>query len=70
MKMLIYSVRDCNVGFNQPFCESNDDVAILLLLGFAVLLRGGNPTLFSAGGVILLRSLGKRPLHLPEKLLK
>ena len=44
--------------------------AILLLLGFAVLLRGGNPTLFSAGGVILLRSLGKRPLHLPEKLLK
>ena len=44
--------------------------AILLVLGVAILLNGGNPTLFSAGGVILLRSLGKKPLHLPEKLLK
>ena len=43
---------------------------ILLLLGLVVLLRGGNLTLFSAGGVILLRSLGKKPLHLPEKLVK
>ena len=44
--------------------------AVLFVLGSAVLLKGGNPTLFSAGGVILLRSLGKKPLHLPEKLLK
>ena len=43
---------------------------ILLFLGAVVLLKGGNPTLFSAGGVILLRSLGKKPLHLPKKLLK
>lgn len=28
MDMQIYSVRDVNVGFNQPFCEKNDDVAI------------------------------------------
>lgn len=27
MKMQIYSVRDVNVGFNQPFVEVNDDVA-------------------------------------------
>lgn len=26
--MKIYSVRDVNVGWNQPFCEMNDDVAI------------------------------------------
>ena len=44
--------------------------AVLLLFGLFLLLRGGNPTLFSAGGVILLRSLGKKPLHLPKKLLK
>ena len=44
--------------------------ALLSLLGLAVLLKGGNPTLFSAGGVILLRSAGKSPLHLPKKLLK
>lgn len=25
--MNLYSVRDINVGFNQPFCEKNDDVA-------------------------------------------
>ena len=42
----------------------------LLVFGSVVLLKGGNLTLFSAGGVILLRSLGKKPLHLPEKLLK
>lgn len=44
--------------------------AILLLFGLFLLLQGGNPTLFSAGGVILLRSIGKKPLHLPKKLLK
>ena len=44
--------------------------AVLALIGLAILLQGGNPTLFSAGGVILLRSLGKKPLHLPKKLLK
>ena len=44
--------------------------AVLLLFGLFLLLQGGNPTLFSAGGVILLRSLGKKPLHLPKKLLK
>jgi len=42
----------------------------LFLLGGFVLLRRGNPTLFSAGGVILLRSERKKTLHLPEKLLK
>ena len=45
-------------------------LAILFLLGVFVLLRRGNPTLFSAGGVILLRSERKKTLHLPEKLLK
>lgn len=44
--------------------------AVLFLLGLYVLLQKGNPTLFSAGGVILLRSGAKRALHLPEKLLK
>ena len=44
--------------------------AVLALIGLAILLQGGNPTLFSAGGVILLRSIGKKPLHLPKKLLK
>ena len=44
--------------------------AVLFLLGLYVLLQKGNPTLFSAGGVILLRSGAKRTLHLPEKLLK
>ena len=44
--------------------------ALLFLLGLYVLLQKGNPTLFSAGGVILLRSGAKRALHLPEKLLK
>lgn len=44
--------------------------ALLAVLGLVLLLKGGNPTLFSAGGVILLRSAGKSPLHLPEKLLK
>lgn len=44
--------------------------AALLLPGLLVLLKSGNPTLFSAGGVILLRSGAKRTLHLPEKLLK
>ncbi len=44
--------------------------ALLFLLGLYVLLKNGNPTLFSAGGVILLRSGAKRALHLPEKLLK
>ncbi|MBQ4578707.1 MAG: site-2 protease family protein [Clostridia bacterium] len=44
--------------------------AVLFLLGVYVLLKNGNPTLFSAGGVILLRSGAKRTLHLPEKLLK
>ena len=44
--------------------------AVLALIGLTILLQGGNPTLFSAGGVILLRSLGKKPLHLPKKLLK
>ena len=43
---------------------------LLMFLGIVVLLKGGNLTLFSAGGVILLRSLGKKPLHLPGKLLK
>ncbi len=42
----------------------------LLLLGLYSLLSNGNPTLFSAGGVILLRSGGKRALHLRKKLLK
>lgn len=28
MIMNLYSVRDVNVGFNQPFVEANDDVAI------------------------------------------
>lgn len=28
MIMQIFSVRDVNVGFNQPYCEVNDDVAI------------------------------------------
>lgn len=28
MVMQIYSVRDVNVGFNSPFVETNDDVAI------------------------------------------
>lgn len=42
----------------------------LFLLGLYVLLQKGNPTLFSAGGVILLRSGTKRALHPPEKLLK
>lgn len=28
MVMQIYSVRDVNVGFNSPFVESNDEVAI------------------------------------------
>lgn len=27
MQMKLYSVRDANVGMNQPFCEANDDVA-------------------------------------------
>lgn len=44
--------------------------AVLVFIGFVILLQGGNPTLFSAGGVILLRSVGKKPLHLLEKLLK
>ena len=43
---------------------------ILLICGAFVLLKGGNPTLVSAGGVILLRSLRKKPLHLPKKLIK
>ena len=42
----------------------------LLVLGLYSLLKSGNPTLFSAGGVILLRSGGKRALHLQKKLLK
>ena len=44
--------------------------AVLCVLGLYVLLENRNPTLFSAGGVILLRSGVKRALHLPEKLLK
>lgn len=24
----VYSVRDCNVGFNQPFVDRNDDCAV------------------------------------------
>ena len=43
---------------------------ILFLLGISVLLLRGNPTLFSAGGVILLRTGRKKTLHLPKKLLK
>lgn len=42
----------------------------LMLLGLFILIKGGNPTLFFAGGVILVRSLPKNTLHLPEKLLK
>lgn len=25
--MKLFSVRDINLGFNQPFCDSNEDVA-------------------------------------------
>lgn len=43
---------------------------ILAFLGLYGLKTGGNPTLFAAGVVILLKSNGKKPLHLPKKLLK
>lgn len=26
--MTIYSIRDINVGFNQPFCDSSDATAV------------------------------------------
>lgn len=43
---------------------------LLTLLGLGLLFHGGNPTLFSAGSLILLRSIRKNPLHLRRKLLK
>lgn len=43
---------------------------VLALLGLSVLKNNGNPTLFAAGAVILLKSDVKNTLHLPKKLLK
>ena len=43
---------------------------VLLIAGAMLLAKSGNFTLFSAGGVILLRSLTKSTLHLSKKLLK
>lgn len=44
--------------------------AVLTLTGSVLFVKSGNFTLFSAGGVILLRSLPKSTLHLSKKMLK
>ena len=55
----------------QIACYISICVGVLLLLfGTVLLVKNGNMTLFSAGGVILVRSLPKTTLHLSEKLLK
>ncbi len=43
---------------------------VLTAAGAILLLKGKNPTLLAAGGVILLRSGAKNTLHLPKNLLK
>lgn len=42
--MKIYSVRDVNVGFNQPFCDVNDDAAIR---GFAYAVNNSDIMAFT-----------------------
>ncbi|MBR5537691.1 MAG: hypothetical protein IKU58_07295 [Clostridia bacterium] len=57
-------------GEGYTRCISCAVGGVLCLLGLYVLLKNRNPTLFSAGSVILLRSARKKTLHLPKKLLK